>query len=95
MTMARALDLISLPVRVAAAVGVSWLAVKTPYVAAILLALLLCVGLVSAVAWLVMRRAVRARSRVSCASCGHRMLEAAHICPKCHAPASRATERPA
>lgn len=86
MTIARAIDLISLPVRVAAAVGLAWLSVKTPYVAAGLLAAALLVALGSAIAWLVFRRAVRARGRVSCASCGHRMLEAAHVCPKCHAP---------
>jgi hypothetical protein len=94
MTISRAVDLISLPLRVGAAVGMSWLAIKTPYVAAVLLGLVLLAGLVSAAGWLVMRRAVRARGRVSCASCGHRMLEAAQICPKCHAPAKKVDAAP-
>ena len=82
-----------LPLRLVVATGVAFVGYYAPYVAGALLALASLVGVGFVVVAWAARRAIRARGRHRCATCGYDVLDIARICPKCRTPTPLALAR--
>lgn len=93
MTAKKLLALVSIPIRLGGAALIVFMAYNFPYVVLVLLILTLLAGIAGLAASMVLRRAVRMRSRTRCAACDYRPLVIARICPKCHTPLLAATVR--
>jgi tellurite resistance protein len=91
MAVKKLLTLASVPLRLGGAALLVFLAYQAPYVVLMLLILTLLAALAGLAASFVVRRAVRMRSRTSCAACDYHPLAIARICPKCHTPLLAAT----
>jgi hypothetical protein len=77
------ISLVSLPFRVAAAVGFAALGHYAPEVGVVVLVLVLLASGATLVVSAVLLRLVRTRARRDCSACDFRPLRAARICPRC------------
>ena len=93
MTAKKLLALTSVPIRLGGAALLVFLAYNAPLVVLGLLILTLMAATAGLAASVVLRRAVRLRSRTRCAGCEYHPLQIARICPKCHTPLLAATVR--
>jgi tellurite resistance protein len=93
MTAKKLLALASIPIRLGGAALLVFLAYHFPLLVLLLLILTLVAATAGLAASIVLRRAVRLRSRTRCAGCEYRPLVIARICPKCHTPLLARTVR--
>jgi hypothetical protein len=80
------ISLVSLPFRVAAAVGFAALGHYVPEVGVVVLVLLLLASGAGLVAGFIVLRLLRTRARRQCSACDFRPLRAARICARCKTP---------